>query len=295
MPLFLITATALIAFAANSILTRAALENGETDALLFSLIRIGAGAGALTLLLALRTRRQQRERSPGLPGTWRGAFWLLLYVLPFSLAYLSLSTGTGALVLFGMVQVTMIVAGYRAGERPTPLKWLGMGGAACGLVLLVLPGLTAPPLGGASLMGLAGVAWGLYSLDGRKASDPLRETAGNFQRAVPGAVLGIALLAALPSLLSWKWTAEGVALAACSGALTSGVGYAIWYAALPRLRATTAATLQLTVPVIASFGGLLFMNESISQRLAATSLLILGGALIATWAGNRPSATPRRQ
>ena len=281
-----LTSLALIAFAANSILTRAALNAGGMNAMLFATIRVASGAAMLLALLSLRKRPGS---SLGL-GSWTGAFWLFLYVVPFSLAYRSLSTGTGALILFGMVQVTMIVAGYRAGERPKLFKWGGMTLAALGLILLVLPGVSAPPLGGATLMAAAGVSWGLYSLLGRRARDPLNATAGNMLRALPATLL-VTLLVLLPEgAQKLSYSPLGVFYALLSGALMSGIGYAIWYAVLPVLRATTAATLQLTVPVIAAVGGVLFLSEPISLRIFLASLMILGGALVAIVVGDHVPA-----
>ena len=286
MKLAWLTSLALIAFAANSILTRAALNAGGMNAMLFATIRVASGAAILLALLSLR----KRHGSTLALGSWTGALWLFLYVVPFSLAYQSLSTGTGALILFGMVQVTMIMAGYRAGERPKTLKWGGMTLAALGLILLVFPGVSAPPIWGATLMAGAGVSWGLYSLLGRRASHPLSATAGNMLRALPATVL-VTLLVRLPeSAEKLSYSYLGVLCAVLSGAVMSGIGYAIWYAVLPVLRATTAATLQLTVPVIAALGGVLFLSEPISLRLFVASWMILGGAFLAIIVGNHDSA-----
>jgi len=197
---------------------------------------------------------------------------LFAYVACFSFAYLTLSAGTGALILFGAVQVTMIGAGLRAGESFRPMAWVGLLLAVGGLVYLVSPGLSAPPLGGALLMAVAGMAWGAYSLRGRGVPDPLLATARNFLRATPFA-LGLSLL----TLAGAHASATGVGLAILSGALTSGVGYVVWYAALKGLSAMRAATVQLSVPPIAAFGGALWMAEAITPRLAFASAAILGG------------------
>jgi drug/metabolite transporter (DMT)-like permease len=257
----------MVAFAANSLLCRAALGEGAIDAGSFTVIRVFSGAIALALIVATL-----RSDSAPAGGDWLGAFWLFAYMICFSFAYLSLSAGTGALILFGAVQITMFAAGLRAGESFRPVGWLGLGLAAGGLAYLVFPGVTAPPLTGASLMAAAGAAWGFYSLRGRGVANPLRATAANFLRAAP-----MASIAGLPFLRSVHFSPHGVALAVASGAVASGLGYAIWYATLPRLKATSAATLQLSVPVIAAFGGVVFLSERISLRLLLSSVAVLGG------------------
>ena len=276
----------MLAFAANSVLCRAALGEGTIDAASFSSVRMLSGALALAAIL--RLRRAPRSKSGASAGSWRAAGWLCLYALPFSFAYEHLSTGTGALLLFGAVQLTMICAGLLAGERPLPLHWLGLALAVAGLVYLVLPGVSAPSLGGSALMATAGFAWGLYSLRGRGASEPLRETAGNFLRSVP-LVLAVSLLRQDALHLS----PGGLALAATSGALASGVGYSIWYAALPGLSASLAATVQLAVPVIAALGGVVFMGERIRMRLVLSSAAILGGVGLALWCNARAARRAR--
>jgi drug/metabolite transporter (DMT)-like permease len=196
--------------------------------------------------------------------------------VPFSFAYESLATGTGALILFGSVQVTMLIAAMVAGERPAWLQWLGLLTAFSGLVYLMLPGVSAPDPLGSALMAVAGVGWGFYSLQGRRATDPLSETAGNFARSVPMvALVGATRLGAM------QIESTGAALAVTSGALASGVGYAMWYAALPGLSATAAAAVQLSVPVLAALAGVLFMTEAVTPRLVIASLLILGGVALA--------------
>lgn len=272
-----LTLLALIAFAANSILCRLALERTEIDAASFTAIRLLSGALMLGLLLA-------RRPAGSLGGDWPSAAALFVYAAAFSYAYISLETGIGALLLFGAVQATMILAGLRAGERLQGRQLAGLTLALGGLVYLLWPGLAAPPPGSALLMLAAGIAWGVYSLRGRGNQDPLAVTAGNFLRAVP---LGVGLgLLALPGL---QLDAAGVGYAVLSGALASGAGYAVWYAALRGLPATHAATLQLSVPVIAAAGGTLLLDEPVTLRLALASIAILGGiALVVTRTGRRP-------
>lgn len=266
----------LIAFAANSVLARLALRSGSIDAASYTSIRLATGAFALALLV-LAGGQRPTER-----GTWRGAFWLALYALPFSFAYLALSTGAGALILFGAVQLTMIGTGIARGERPTGREWVGLGVAVVGLLALVSPGVTAPPAWAALLMAVAGFAWGVYSLRGRGVADPLRETAGNFVRSVAFAVP--ALLLARGGIHAGR---EGVLLAAASGALASGCGYAIWYAALPALTATRAAVAQLAVPAIAAVAGIALLGEPLTLRLLLSGCAILGGVALAVTSGPR--------
>lgn len=269
---------ALLAFAANSILARLALRSGEIDPASFTAIRLASGALALWLLLRGRGSAGGSSRS----GPWIGALLLFGYAAPFSFAYLGLSAGTGALVLFGAVQLTMIGAGLLSGERPRAREWVGLGIALCGLVYLNLPGLSAPPLLDAALMAGAGIAWGLYSLRGRSADRPLRQTAESFLFATP---MGLALAAmGLPNAHAG---AAGVACAVASGALASGAGYAAWYAVLPRLSATRAGTIQLAAPVIAALGGVLLLGERLSLRLVLSAGAILGGVGLAISARTR--------
>jgi drug/metabolite transporter (DMT)-like permease len=264
------TILALTAFAANSVLCRAALGDGAIDAASFSALRLFAAALTLSLLVMFRSGGTQRT------GSWRSATCLVVYAVPFSFAYESLATGTGALILFGSVQATMLIAAMRAGERPTWLQGLGLLTASVGLVYLMLPGVSAPDPLGSALMAVAGLGWGFYSLQGRTATDPLGETAGNFVRSVPMvALVGAARLGAM------QIESTGVALAVTSGALASGLGYAMWYAALPGLTATAAATVQLSVPVLAALAGVLLMAEAVTPRLVIASLLILGGVALA--------------
>ncbi len=256
----------MVAFAGNSILCRLALRHTTIDAASFTTIRLVAGA--LILSLILRARDQAWKSA----GDWPSACALFVYAAAFSFAYLSLPTGTGALLLFGAVQATMILWGFGQGERLRPLQITGLLIALGGLVALLLPGISAPPLRGSLLMLSAGIAWGVYSLRGRKAGDPARATAGNFFRAVP--------LAALLSLAFLPWMhldRAGVAYAAASGAIASGLGYVVWYAALPALKAATAATVQLSVPVLAAAGGILLLGEPLTLRFLGAALAVLGG------------------
>jgi drug/metabolite transporter (DMT)-like permease len=256
---------ALTAFAANSILCRLALRGSAIDAGSFTALRLASGAAALGLLTALRG-----QRGPG--GSWNEAVLLFLYAASFSFAYLRLSAGTGALVLFASVQITMIAAGHRLGERPGRLEWAGLALAFGGLVGLLIPGWTAPSWAGLGLMGAAGIAWGGYSLKGRGRKEALIATRGNFTRAVVPA-LGVGLFV-WPSS---RWSTRGALLAVVSGALTSGLGYVLWYAALQGLTATRAAIVQLAVPVLVAMAGVLFLSEGITLRLAVSSVLVLAG------------------
>ncbi len=261
-----LTTLAMIAFAGNSLLCRAALEHTSIDAASFTTIRLISGA--VMLWLVVRIRRGTRTGG----GNWVSAFALFAYAAGFSFAYVSLPAATGALLLFGAVQATMIGHGIWTGERLRRLQLVGLMLAFGGLVGLLLPGLSAPPLYGSILMLGAGVAWGIYSLRGKGAGDPTRVTAGNFLRAVP--------IAAALSLLMLNGTSldnAGFWYAVSSGALASGMGYAIWYTALPELKATNAATVQLSVPIIAALGGIAFLGEPITLRLVLASVAILGG------------------
>lgn len=273
---FTLTAIALVAFAANSVLCRLALGGESIDPWSFTAVRLATGA--LTLLALTAKRRS----SAGAQGDWKRAGYLVLYALPFSLAYGELDTGTGALLLFGSVQLTMIALGIRAGERPGPLEWLALLSAAGGVVYLVFPGVTAPDPLGAVLMLAAGLGWGLYSLAGKGAGDSTVTTSNAFQRAAMIVVPATAL--ALPYL---SITPFGALVATVSGALTSGIGYAIWYAALRDLSAPRAALVQLSVPVLAAAGGVVFLSEAITPRLVVASVVILGSIGVGV-AGRRP-------
>ena len=265
-----LTGVAMLALAANPLLCRMALGAGHIDAASFTGIRVIAGAAVLRLLMVWG--RQGGERKPV---DWRAVVTLFGYMIFFSYAYLSISVGTGALILFGAVLLTMFAVALRSGERFSLLSWLGLGIAICGLVYLVSPGVTAPEPVGAALMAVAGVAWGLYSLLGRGEADPLGTTADNFLYAVP--------LAVVVNLMFWNdahasW--PGVAMAMLSGAVASGLGYALWYAVLAGMPATRAATAQLSVPVIAALGGVVLLSEPVTFRLVLSSAATLGGIAI---------------
>jgi drug/metabolite transporter (DMT)-like permease len=269
----LLTAVAMMAFAANSLLCRIALAPGLIDAATFTAVRVVSGAVTLTLILSLRGNL----RAVGTRGDWRAAASLFIYMIFFSFAYLSLSAGTGALILFGAVQLTMFVFALRGGESFSLISWVGLALAVAGLVYLVSPGVTAPDLLGAILMAVAGIAWGFYSLLGRTAGDPLAATARAFIYAAPAAAV-VSLVFDIVS--DFHATTAGLALAVASGAVASGCGYVIWYAALRGLAATRAAIVQLSVPVIAAFGGVLFLSEGVSPRLLIASAATLGGVAI---------------
>lgn len=270
--LFLLTALSLIAFAANSVLARLALVDGELGPWSYVLIRFVSGALMLALLIG--PAKSLKE------GSWRGAGALLLYGVFFSFAYLMLTTGTGALILFAAVQLTMLGWGYFKGERLSPLQWLGFGFAVSGLIYLLSPGLEAPSLLGSVLMILAGLGWGFYSIIGKGAGNPTAQTAGNFIRAA-----FILLLAAIP--VFWVRpeaapTAQGWGLALTSGIVTSALGYALWYRVLKDLPVTTAGLSQLSVPALAAIGGVLFVSEPLTLRFVLASAIILTGVGLAT-------------
>jgi drug/metabolite transporter (DMT)-like permease len=272
-----LTGAALVAFASNSLLCRMALGPAAIDAASFSTIRILAGACCLVMIASLT-----RPGTPRLQGSWMSAVVLFVYAIPFSYAYGLLTTGTGALILFGAVQVTMMLAARAGGERAHMKQWVGLLVAIAGLVYLVLPGLTAPSPLGAVLMTVAGAAWGIYSLRGRGAPDPLAQNASNFARTIP--------LALVVSALTWRFThleTRGVVLAAVSGAVTSGLGYVAWYAALRRLSATRASLVQLLVPVLAAAGGIVVLDETLSVRLVLSAAVVIGGVALALSAYER--------
>ena len=260
---------ALLAFAANSVLCRMALRQTHIDPASFTSIRVLAGAVTLWLLV----RVSSKDKAVG--GSWPSAFALLAYAIAFSFAYVGLTAGTGALLLFGAVQVVMIAAGFLGGERIDRTVVVGWLLAVAGLILLLLPGIAAPPALEAVFMLSAGIAWGIYSLRGRRSTNALGDTAGNFARAVPGVLLISALYWAHRSA-----DPEGIVLAALSGSLASGLGYAAWYTAMPRLGAIVAANAQLSVPVIAALAGVVLFDEPITVRLAVSSVLVLGGTAL---------------
>jgi len=271
----LLTLTALVAFAGNSLLCRAALTGTAIDAASFTGLRLLSGAVVLWLLVQLRGGARVGH------GNWPSAIALFIYAAGFSFAYTQLTAGTGALILFAAVQTTMIGFGWHQGERLQALQAAGLLLACGGLAGLLLPGASAPPLAGGLLMLAAGMAWGIYSLRGRHSTDALKVTAGNFIRATPMAVaLGVLLLSKA------SWDALGVLYAILSGALASGLGYAIWYTALPYLKSTTAASVQLSVPLIAALGGALLLGEPLTLRLFLASVAILGGIALVLYHGN---------
>ena len=260
-----LTLLALIAFAANSVLCRLALRGGAIDPATFTSVRLIFGTAALLVVMRATANKEPSTDS------WTSGTLLFLYALPFSLAYTHLTTATGALILFGAVQVTMLLGALMSGERPRLSQWTGLGVALGGLVYLVLPGLEAPPPLGAALMALAGVSWGVYSLRGRGATNPVGQTKRNFTWAMSLAVVFSALR------MEYHATAAGIGLAVTSGAVTSGLGYVAWYSVLPKLPAARAAVLQLSVPVLASAAGVLLLNEPLPARLVIAAALVLGG------------------
>jgi len=289
---FIYTAFALVAFAFNSILCRLALRGDEADAAGFAAVRLGSGALALVAISYLAARvssrkvsegkagdarlaapsEQATDRSATITGNWPSAFFLFAYAVCFSFAYLGLTAGTGALILFGSVQMTMVATAIVRGERPAPFEWVGFVIAVGGLVYLVLPGLASPPLTSSLLMAAAGVSWAAYTLRGKSSRDPLADTTGNFIRSLPfAAVIAIVFL---PNLYL---TPRGWLLAIISGAVTSGAGYTIWYSVVKAHTTTRAAVLQLSVPVIAASIGVVFLAEPADVRLVAAAVLILGG------------------
>ncbi|MEJ2730739.1 MAG: DMT family transporter [Deltaproteobacteria bacterium] len=265
------TAFALIAFAANSVLCRLALGEGAIDAASFTTIRLISGA----LVLLFVNAAGKIPRSGG-SGNWTSAFMLFLYAVTFSFAYISLNTGTGALILFAAVQATMIIFAVYKGERLRPGGWLGLLIGLMGLTYLVVPGLTAPSPSGAALMTIAGVSWGIYSLRGRGSLSPVAVTTHNFLRSTP-----FVIVIGLIFFQNLHMTFAGVFFAALSGGLTSAIGYVIWYAALQDHSATSAALVQLLVPVLAALGGVLLLSEAVTMRLLLSSAMIIGGVALA--------------
>lgn len=260
------TTLTMIAFAGNSLFCRMALKETSIDPASFTSVRLLSGALMLWLLM-----RWQR-RAPLAHGNWRSALALFLYAVTLSFAYRSINTGAGALMLFGSVQATMLIAGFVAGERMTAVQTIGFSAALAGLIILATPGVEAPSLLDSVLMLASGIAWGMYSLFGRGLSNPAATTAGNFLRAVP---ITLAL-----SLFAMPWLqpdAQGVLYALLSGALTSALGYVLWYRVLQNLRAMTASTVQLSAPMLASIGGILLLDEALTRDLLISSVLILGG------------------
>jgi drug/metabolite transporter (DMT)-like permease len=301
-----LTSLTMAAFASNSLLCRAALKETRIDAASFTFVRILSGAITLWAILQIRRRLIVDRTAPPLvdsssgwslvtghwslqSGNWISAIALFVYAVGFSFAYINLSAGTGALLLFGAVQATMILWGYRKGERLDLIQIVGIAVALTGLVILVFPGISAPPLIGAVFMLVAGIAWGVYSLRGRNARDPIATTTDNFIRAVP-----FALLTSLAMFSAVRLDSLGLTYAIISGAVTSGLGYVIWYSALAELKAASAATVQLSVPVLAATGGIILLHEPISLRYVIASVAVLGGiALVVIEKQRGPSASPQ--
>ena len=275
----LLTTLAMLAFAGNSLLCRLALRDTEIDAASFTAIRLGSGALILTALMVLRGRR------PAAGGSWPMAAMLFAYAVCFSFAYRDLTAATGALLLFGAVQLTMMGYGLWTGERIRGFRLVGLLFALGGLVWLLLPGLAAPPLLAAALMLAAGAAWGVYSLLGKSAGDPTAATGGNFLRSLPFAA-ALMLAATTTGAVDRTLDPMGLFYAVLSGAVTSGLGYVLWYAALPMLRATSAATVQLCVPAIAALGGAMLLAEPITVRLLVASAAVLGGIALTIYRRN---------
>jgi len=280
---FVLTTATMIAFAANSLLCRAALRGGAIDAVSFTAVRFISGALVLVVITrAFPGEATDDERSHG---SWRAAAALAIYAITFSYAYLRLGAGAGALLLFGSVQLTMIAGGLIRGERPSLRQWIGLAVAAAGMVVINLPSLEAPPLSAAMLMIVAGVGWGAYSLAGRGAKRPIRATAGNFLRCLPYSLaLGAIAVAATAQV-----TARGLVLALVSGVVTSGLGYCLWYAVVPSLGAARAAIVQLSVPVIAAVGAIVLLDEPLRSHVAIGGAIILGGLALALWQRRAPA------
>jgi len=256
----------LICFAGNSLLCRLALRSGSIDPVAFTLIRLVSGAMILCLIVWLK-----RDRSR-ISGSWRSGVFLFIYAAAFSWAYVNLTSATGALILFGCVQGAMVISGFVNGEKLTLRQIIGCLIAILGLIILLLPGLSTPAPVSAFLMAMAGIAWGLYSLMGRAQTKPIESTTGNFLRALPFAAVFAAV-----GLHQLQVSSYGIILALLSGAVTSGLGYAIWYSVLPSLSATKAAIVQLSVPVLAAIGGAIFLGEAITLQMTLSSLMTLFG------------------
>jgi len=263
---------ALIAFAANSVLCRLALGEGIIDASSFTAIRLFSGI--VTLLIILFITKQNNNIEAIQKGSWSASFFLFLYAITFSFAYVTLTTGTGALILFGSVQITMIIYSIVTGHRLHSSEWIGVILAFVGFIYLILPDIATPSMMGFVLMSISGIAWGLYTLKGRGSKNPLIDTTYNFTRTLP--LLAILVILIL-SFNSQHFSTKGIILAILSGSIASGIGYTIWYSALRGLTAMQAAVLQLLVPVIAAMGGVIFVSEAITIRLIIAASMILGG------------------
>ena len=271
----LLTTLALLAFAGNSVLSRLALNDNVIDAASFTSIRLFSGIVFLLFLVTVSRKTNVDLKK----GSWLSSLFLFLYALSFSYAYITLDTGTGALILFGTVQVTMIVYGFIKGNKLQLIEWAGLCIAFLGLIILLLPSATTPSFSGFLLMAISGIAWGFYTLAGKGSTTPLLDTTNNFLRTFPFIIIFLISVMIL-NLESFQLSKQGVVLAIVSGAISSGLGYAIWYSALAGLSGTQAAIIQLSVPIIAAFGGVIFSNEIITQQLTLSSLLVLGGVFV---------------
>ena len=286
MKIVLCTALALTAFATNSILNKLALQGHTIDAASFTVIRLISGMGAL-LIFSKITQKGKRPIMSQKYGNWSAAIALFIYALCFSYAYLFLDTGVGALILFGTVQITMILKGLLTGRKLYISEWIGVFTAFVGFVYLILPNLSTPSLLGFILMTIAGVSWATYTLLGRGSTAPLLDTAQNFLRTLP-----FTIILMLAALYHASLSMEGVLLAIASGALASGAGYTVWYSALRGLSTTRAAVVQLLVPILAAIGGVIFSHEVISQRLITSSLMVLGGIMVVFLTKHKSQKTP---
>jgi len=267
----LLTVFALIAFAANSVLCRLALGSGTIDAASFTGIRLFSGAIALLIILSIK----RSNKGLSSKGSWAASLALFLYAITFSYAYLLVDTGTGALILFGSVQISMIFLSLISGTRLHISEWSGVMVAFCGFVYLIVPSITTPSINGFVLMTISGISWGVYTLIGRSSKNPLMDTTFNFIRTIP-----LVVLLAILTMQNSSYSSEGIVLALLSGAITSGLGYTIWYIVLKDLSSTQAAVIQLSVPVIAAIGGVVFVSEVITSRLVISTVIVLGGILM---------------
>ena len=273
MKIFILTSLALIAFAANSVLCRLALGNNVIDATSFTIIRLLAGAIVLFCILIFSKEKTTTMSK----GNLLSSVMLFLYAITFSFAYLSLDTGTGALILFGAVQITIIIHTILSGNKLRPLEWLGVIISFLGFIYLISPGVSSPSITGFILMTIAGISWGIYTIKGQTSKNPLMDTTYNFIKTLP-----FITILYIATMTKSNYSTEGILLAIISGAVTSGIGYTIWYMAIRGLSSIQSAVLQLLVPVIAAFGGVIFISEIITVRLTISSILILGGVLIIT-------------
>jgi len=279
---FIFTILALLAFAANSVLCRLALGEQTIDAANFTILRLASGIVTLLIILFFSQNINAKDKITNIPvsinslkGSWTASLFLFVYALCFSFAYVSLETGSGALILFAAVQITMILRAVFAGNKLHFIEWLGLLLAFVGFVYLIYPTISTPSILGFVLMTIAGVAWGFYTLKGRNSSQPLTDTAYNFLRTLP-----LVLLLTILNLHSGYYTSTGIFYAILSGAIASGIGYSLWYAALSGLSTTQAAVVQLLVPVIATLGGVILVSETINQRFVISSVMVLGGILL---------------